>query len=64
MKIFTNKSYDSAGIFELNFFHINQPTKVTIDDRLPIAEGMDSRYTNFGVKTPECTRMSANGAWW
>lgn len=64
MKIFTNKSYDSAGIFQLTFFHINQPVKVTIDDRLPIAEGLDPRYTNFGVKTPENTRMSANGAWW
>ena len=63
-KIFTNKDYNKAGIFEVTFFHMTEPVKVVVDDQLPIREGKDPRYTSFGVKTPVNSRMSDNGAWW
>jgi len=63
-KIFTNKGYDSAGIFEVTFYHMTTPTKVVVDDRLPIKEGLEEGWTNFGVKSPFSTKESVNGAWW
>jgi hypothetical protein len=38
--------------------------KITVDDRIPIYEGMDPGYTNYGIKKPVNSKMSANGAWW
>jgi hypothetical protein len=64
MSIFTNTKYDSAGIFQLKFYHMGEWIPITIDDRIPIAEGMDPKYTNYGVKAPVNSQMSANGAWW
>lgn len=43
---------------------MSQPKTVVIDDRLPINEGMDKRYTNYGIKKPVSTKKSENGAWW
>lgn len=63
-KIFTNKAYSKEGIFEVNLFHMGEPFKEVVDDRLPIREGKDRRYTNFGIKTPVNARVSVNGAWW
>ena len=62
--IFTNRKYDSAGIFQVTFYMAGEPVKITVDDRLPITEGKDPRYTNFGVKTPFNSNVSNNGAWW
>jgi len=63
-KIFTNKSYSEAGIFELTFYRDGVPVPTVVDDRIPINEGMDKAYTNFGVKSPINTKPSVNGAWW
>jgi hypothetical protein len=54
-KIFTNTDYDSAGVFQVGFYHMTEKVLVTVDDRIPIVEGMDPRYTNFGVKNPFST---------
>lgn len=51
-KLFTNRSYSKAGIFELTFYHMGHPMKEVVDDRIPINEGKDKRYTNYGVKRP------------
>jgi len=48
----------------VTFYHEGTPVKITIDDRIPIEEGMDKRYTNFGIKNPVNSKMSKNGAWW
>ena len=64
MDIFTNKSYDSAGCFQLTFYLAGEPVKITVDDQFPVDEGMDPKYTSFGVKRLENSRMSKNDAWW
>lgn len=64
MNIFSNTEYDSAGIFQVKFFHMGEWIKISVDDRVPISTGMDKRYTNYGVKSPINTSMSENGAWW
>lgn len=43
---------------------MGKKASMVVDDRLPIKEGMDRRYTNFGVKQTVNARPSANGAWW
>lgn len=63
-KIFSNKSYPQNGLFQLTMYHIGQPKHIVIDDRLPVTEGRDRRYTNYGVKRPTNARVSRNGAWW
>lgn len=35
-----------------------------IDDRLPIYEGKDKKYSDFGTKTPVNSGSSKHGAWW
>lgn len=64
MNLFTNKDYDSAGIFQVTFHRLGEPVKITIDDQIPYDMGTDPGYTNYGVKTPENAKMSSNGAWW
>jgi len=63
-KIFTNHEYSAEGVFETNFYHMGKPAAMIIDDRLPINEGMDRRYTNCCVKRTVNARPSVNGAWW
>jgi len=43
---------------------MTKPVKITVDDRLPINEGTDKGYTNFGIKRPVDTKESKNHAWW
>jgi hypothetical protein len=38
--------------------------KEVVDDRIPINEGKEEGYTNFGVKSPVNANVSPNGAWW
>ena len=64
MNIFTNTEYDSAGIFQVTFYLNGEPVKIEVDDRLPISEGTNEGWTNYGVKTPFNANMSSNGAWW
>lgn len=63
-KIFTNKEYSKEGVFEMTLYIKGKPVKVTVDDRLPISEGKDPHYTNFGVKRPVNSNVTPNGAWW
>ena len=43
---------------------MGESVKEVVDDRIPISEGMDKRYTNYGVKSPINADVSPNGAWW
>ena len=63
-RIFTNHEYSAEGVFDMTFSHMGQKVTMVVDDRLPITEGKDRRYTNFGVKSAVNARPSANGAWW
>jgi len=63
-KLFSNDSYDAAGIFQVNFWFDGEKTPITVDDRIPIKEGKDKRYQSYGVKSPVNSHMSMNGAWW
>jgi len=44
--LFTNEEYDSAGIFQLNFWNKGEQIKITVDDRLPINEGRSKTLIN------------------
>lgn len=38
--------------------------KEVVDDRLPVREGKDKRYTSYGRKNVFNARQGANGGWW
>ena len=63
-QIFTNTKYDSAGCFQVTFYLAGEPVQITIDDRLPIYEGMDPGYTNYGVKKTTNAGQGLQGSWW
>ena len=43
---------------------MGEPVKEVVDDRIPISEGKDKKYTNYGVKSTINAGPSKNGAWW
>lgn len=55
-KIFTNTEYPANGAFELIFYNMNRPTKIVIDDQLPINPDTSD--------SPEFANVSKNGGWW
>ena len=62
--MFYNEEYSAEGVFSITFYMKGLPVQITIDDTLPIIEGKDPKYTDFGKKTPVNARPSNNGAWW
>ena len=56
-KLFTNTDYPKEGIFELNLFLKGIPTKVVIDDKLPV-------HPKYNYKTFLARQSKKGGAWW
>ena len=62
--LFLNTEYSAEGVFEVILYHRGSPYFMVVDDRLPIYEGKDKRYTDFGVKRTVNSGPSVYGAWW
>ena len=53
--IFTNKDYPAEGIFQVQFYYQGKPTKVLLDDQLPVNK---TENTTLGLD------KTKDGAWW
>ena len=62
--IFYNTEYSQEGAFEVILYHKGLEVTMVVDDRLPIYEGKDPKYTDYGIKTTVNAGPSRFGAWW